>query len=826
MINKLKLTVLCTALGVVVHINQSNAQQKNSEKPADTVKAPSKPKGNSLKKIKPYAEVINKNFKSQKGLFTVHRYKDTTHFELSNDILNRDILIVNRLASVPNASNTFPGSVLDEKMIRFELGADSSIKMKLVEVNALVNPNSNIAKAVQKTFANSTIASFPIKAYATDSASYVIDLTKYLAEPGIFHSFSNNDGLGKLVAPSPLKDVEILSVHTFAENVEFMFRKNMTRKSANTVSNQATVETYTSMLLLPEVPMRRRLIDDRVGFFERSNEYYDDSQHRSEYLRFATRWRLEPKDGDVAKWKRGELVEPKKPIIIYIDPATPKQWVPYLIQGVNDWQKAFEAAGFKNAIIGKEWPVNDPNMHLGDARHSMIQYYPSTTANASGPHVGDPRSGEIIHTRINWYHNVMDVLDRWFKVQTAAVNPSARKAKLDDKTMGELVKTVSSHEVGHTLGLKHNFGSSSFTPVEQLRDAKYLKLHGHTVSIMDYARFNYVAQPEDKVAFEDLFPKVGAYDKWAIKWGYGYVGGKDEFEDSNILKKIVGKTLANSPNLVYLDGEMKSGDPRAQTEDLGDDAVAASNYGIKNLKLILANLNKWFKEDDQPYITIARYHQEILSQHRRYVEHVTKYIGAFTRDPKVIGEAGSSFKGIPKDRQVSAMKFLDEQVFTTQKWMIIPELEDMYSEPTYVVKNNATHRHVLGQLQHMTLNTLLHDGMFHKIWGNSLRFGDTYTVEDHLKLMNGMIWRELNAPKVEIDHFRRNLQKTYIGNLADILKYKNVQTAETDVPTIVKFELVSLKKLVETAINKAEGINKMHLEDVFERISHALNPKN
>ncbi|WP_293302448.1 zinc-dependent metalloprotease [Pedobacter sp. UBA4863] len=820
---KSKVLMLGMAIAGLIHANSSFGQVKADTVKKDTVKTV-KPKKDPLKKIKPYHEVVNKNYKSQTGMFSVHRYRDTTYFELSNTIINRDILIVNRLASISsNSSNVFPGELLDEQMIRFELGRDSTIKIRLIELEMMANPNSNLARAVKDANIGTIIASFPIKAYSKDSTSYVLDFTKYLTEPGLFHSIEGP--LNNFVSPV-LKDVEIVMLRPFAENVEFTLRKNMTRKKPTSVTNQATIETYTSMLLLPKVPMRRRLIDDRIGYFPKTYQYFDDKQQSYRPIGFASRWRLEPKEIDMEKWKRGELVEPKKQIVIYIDPNTPKQWVPYLIKGIDDWQKAFEHAGFKNAIIGKEWPVNDPNMHIGDARYSMIHYFPSRTPNARGPHVADPRSGEVINTRIEWYHNVMDILDRWFKIQTAAVNPSARKPKLDDKTMGELIRTVSSHEVGHTLGLTHNFGASSFTPVEKLRDAKYLKENGHTVSIMDYARFNYVAQPEDKIPMEDLFPKIGAYDKWAIKWGYGYVGGKDEFEEDKIHRKLVSKKLETNPNVVYLDGERLFGDARAQTEDLGDDAIVASNYGIKNLKVVMANLVKWFAEDGQDFSKIAKYHEEIMQQFIRYMGHVSYNHIGFTRDPKVGGNSGTVYKPISRERHIAVVKFFDEQIFTTPKWLVNTEVENLIKDAVYDSRANPSHLDAIAKFQHMSLTTLIRSIHLHRILGNGLRF-NTYTLEDHMQLMHEIIWRELKQPTIELDRYRRGLQRIYVDTYADIIKMVDINylSTSTDVQLLVKLDMKALKQEVENAIDKADGINKEHLKDIVLRIDRAFDPK-
>ncbi len=811
------------------------AQNKKKQRAAKnavvdtTKKVAPRPKVNPNKKIKPYTAVVNKSFKSQNGLFGVHRFKDTTYFEISDTLLKRDIMVINRISKAPGGIGMYAGEQLDEKMIQFEKGSDSSIR---VRYNLIINEadTSNVINAaVLRSSLNPMVASFPIVAYSKDSSSYVIDVSKFLIEMNFINSVDPSAKMNDAITTTNVKDVFIKSIRVYPINVELTISKNFMTKAkiGSSSSEPVSVETNTSFIMLPKTPMQRRYFDRRVGYFAQQYNAFADDQQRAEVREFIVRWRLEPKDSDVEKWKKGELVEPKKPIVIYIDPATPKQWVPFLIEGINDWQIAFEKAGFKNAIIGKAWPVNDTTMNMDDARYSIINYFPSEVANAYGPHVADPRSGEIIQTHIGWYHNVMDLLNRWYIVQAGATDPAARKAKFDDELMGQLIRFVSSHEIGHTLGLRHNFGSSSQTPVDSLRSLSYLKKYGHTASIMDYARFNYVAQPEDHIPQQYLFPRIGDYDTWAIEWGYKSSHAEDADEDKKIVSQwIVDRTSKNS-RLWFGDGETRKGDPRNQREDLGDNSMKASIYGIKNLKRILPNLKTWTYEKGGLYGNMARTHSELLNQYYRYLNHVLSNIGGIYRTYRSEDEKKPVFTATPKKLQQEAIVFFDKELFTTPFWLMNATVQDRDMEPIYDPKKNATGANFVEDMQVRTLNTLLDAVLLHQIMANHTRFGSGgYTVTEHINAMHNSIWKELKVPNVKMDSYRRNLQKSYVGALLDIVKTTNPETLETDLSSLVKVELQKLRSNIKSAIPKAtEPLNKYHLMDLEGRIAKVLDAK-
>jgi len=507
--------------------------------------------------------------------------------------------------------------------------------------------------------------------------------------------------------------------------------------------------------------------------------------------------------------------------------------VPYLIAGINDWNAAFEKAGFKNAIVGKEWPVGDKTMSLEDARYSVIRYFASDIENAYGPNVADPRSGEILEAHIGWYHNVMKLVHDWYMIQCSAVDPRARKMKFDDELMGDLIRFVSSHEVGHTLGLRHNMGSSSKTPVEKLRDKAWVEANGHTASIMDYARFNYVAQPEDNIGPRGLYPRIGDYDKWAIEWGYQYhPEAKDEEEDKKIMNKLAIDSLKN-PRL-WFGGEGQNFDPRAQTEDLGDNAMKASEYGIRNLKRILPNLPDWCREEADQYDNLSEEYANLVDEFGRWMGHVTKNVGGVQETLKSVEQPGDVYEATPKATQKDAVDFLNKQLFATPTWLLNKDVLNKFANPGT--------EELLSRVQDNILRSLLSPSRLYRLTVCTGRYGAAaYSVDDLLTDAKRGVWSELptGAP---IDIYRRNLQKVYIealGNLVNPapptappaglprgLVIFTGDTRNTDVPSVARAQLVELRSEITAAIPKeTDKVSKYHLQDVLERIKEALNPK-
>lgn len=582
-------------------------------------------------------------------------------------------------------------------------------------------------------------------------------------------------------------NTEIRTVKTWASST--------TANASAAFTGKVTVGLNTSFVLLPKVPMQRRLFDPRVGYFTDDFTLFSDNQQRVEPKRFITRWRLEPKDSaDAELMKRGILVEPRKPIVYYIDPATPKQWRPYLIQGVNDWQKAFEQAGFKNAIMAKEWPENDSTMSMEDARYSCIRYLASPIENAYGPNVHDPRSGEILESHICWYHNVMTLVHDWYMIQAGTLDEAAQKMKYDTDLMGQLIRFVSSHEVGHTLGLRHNFGSSSTVPVDSLRSRSFVIEHGHTPSIMDYARFNYVAQPEDSIPRAGIFPRIGDYDCWAIEWGYKPMfEAYDDISDHWELEKITSQRLANNRRLWFGDGETnRTNDARCQTEDLGDDAMKASYYGMLNLKRELKVLPEWTYQSGDIYgSNLSSVYTQVINQYMRYCMHVMRNLGGVYYDYKTVDEAGSMYTDEPRAKQERAFKFLCDNVIAVPQWLIDqPYISRILPSPQDYLNRIGT-RIVSNMSSASTLR----------------RLTSTYPVSDYLPALVNQLFAT-----AEPSAYLRALQNETVENLIAYLR-----TYPTgDVTSTVYQQLTKLQRKLDA--NKTNA----HYQSLAHKIACAL----
>ena len=819
-------------LGATTHVEAKIFERKKKKAQTEVKAAPVKQNINGLK---PYAQVITPKAKSSFGFLTVHKVDNNYFFEIPDSMLNRDILIVNRISKAPTSRQKsrvgYPGDILGSKVIRFENKDNKRILVREYSYRERSENKDGMFQSVRNSNTQPIVANFGIETIKKDSLTrnYVINVSVFLQKENPLFSFDADSkeyiGLLNMVGEGTYID----TLKAFPKNIEIS--TTVTYQSKKGMSNVGFLETgspripltyelNSSMVLLPEVPMKARLFDPRVGYFTVGYTDFDSNPQGIEYKKLITRWRLEPKDE--AAYLRGELVEPKKPITIYIDPATPKKWVPYLIQGVNDWQVAFEKAGFKNAIYALEAPTDDPSWSLEDARHSAIVYKPSDIPNASGPHINDPRTGEILETHINWYHNVMSLLRDWYMIQAGTIDEAARKMQLDDELMGQLIRFVSSHEVGHTLGLRHNFGSSHTVPVEKLRDKAWVEANGHTPSIMDYARFNYVAQPEDGITRAGIFPRIGIYDKWSIEWGYRWLPQfqtpEDEVAFSN--QSIIEK---QKTDVRYTFGtESDPNDPRNQSEDLGDDSMLASLYGIKNLKRIVPQILTWSYEPNKSYAGAGEIYSGVVSQFNRYLGHVTKNVaGIYSNSITVEQTDEIAREFVPANIQKRAIAFLNEQLFTTPEWLIDRQLME---------KAKILPMNVICSLQSGVLARLINKNTLNKMSENEILNGKkAYTSAQMFNDLKKVIWSNLG----QSDIYKRNMQKAYVENLINLLDKKGnadknasgKRPVYSEAPAIAHGQLTELKRLATSAASMTSGTAKGHYQNLITLIDTALSNK-
>jgi hypothetical protein len=818
--------------------------RKGKDKGAVQMPLKALPDSSKGSKLKPYGDVITKKAVTQQGLFVVHQLDDKYYFELPDSLFDREILVVTRFVRTPAGAGNYGGEALNEQTIRWVKGPAGKVFLRVVTLVNAADSTNAIYKAVNNANMEPIMAAFDIKANSKDSAGVVIDVTDFLKGDNSLLSFSAYQkkayGFTALAADRSY----ISSVRSYPLNTEIRAVKTFNAIPVSETSRglpatenagAVTIELNNSFIMLPKVPMRKRFFDYRVGFFASDYVVYGDEQQQVKEDVYIHRWRLEPREEDMEKWKRGELVTPKKQIVYYIDPATPKKWRPYLIAGINDWQKAFEQAGFKDAIVGKEWPENDTTMSLEDARYSVVRYFASPRENAYGPNIADPRSGEILESHIGWYHNVMKLVHDWYMIQAGAVDQRARKMKFDDELMGQLIRFVSSHEIGHTLGLRHNMGASYATPVEKLRDKAWVEAHGHTSSIMDYARFNYVAQPEDNISPAGLYPRIGDYDKWAIQWGYKPIlDVKTAEAEKPVLNKWIKDSLSANPRL-WFSGEGRDFDPRSQAEDLGDNSVKASVYGMKNLQRIVPHLMEWTKEDDgDDYSNLVQMYKAVTQQFDRYTTHVLKNVGGIYQTAKSVDQPGELYAPVPKAIQKEAVAFLNQQLFQTPEWLMDKAILNRINNP-YVTEQ-------VSQAQSLLLMTLIGPGRLNRLVVNTNRFDhhDTYTAEELLEDVKAGIWKELSAGKA-VSNMRRDLQKAYVMNIialfdpssipagtiqALMVSVSPIKNSNSDVPAIGRAHLIGLKRDIVNAIpHISDKPTKQHLEFLLYTINKALDKK-
>ena len=762
----------------------------------------------------PYLKIVKEGGSVREGLFTVRHIKDDWYLEVPDSLLGRMMLAVTRFTSVPQEFKMVTGEEVNRSAVYFEQYGEKTIFLREYVQSQYAKPEDRIAISLKQSTIDPIVWKFDVIGRNPETNAQLINVTKWLMGENKVTNFSSLDrtlvGIGSLQTDRTFID----TIKTYPINVEIASLRTYSMNSGRIPTSKtgsATLSLNTSLVLLPQDPMQPRYADERVGYFNSKITEFSDNE-TANHEAIIMRYRLEPKDP--AAYKAGKLVEPKKPIVFYIDPATPKKWAKYLKLGIEDWQKAFEEAGFKNAIVAKDWPENDSTMSIDDARFSVLRYLPSETENAYGPRIVDPRSGEIIEAHICWYHNVMNLVKKWYMVQCGPLDKRAQKMEFSDELMGQLIRFVSSHEVGHSLGLRHNMIASQATPVEKLRDKAWVEKYGHTASIMDYARFNYVAQPEDNISEKGLFPRINDYDKWAIKWGYQYRPEfKDPAKEKKVLRAEVTKMLTGNRRLWWCGDEGKGTDPRSQSEDLGDNQMRANDYGLKNLQRVMAHIEEWTAQPDGQYDDLDFIHRAVRAQYQRYVNHVQKYL--FSKYVNnVPGEKPHDI--VPRELQREAIDWLARNVLEAPLWLY----------PKNVVgKLGVDYADEIRNRQQTIIAMMLSPNAIMNLQSSQYASEKAYSVDEYFNDIFDAVWKPLSDKDEENNSFRRLQQRSYVDFLGMAINGStgsdglNTSMAQrSDAVLYIEMHLDKVENYLKNVSQQPSTLNALHYKDLLLRV--------
>jgi hypothetical protein len=829
-----KLLSVLVILSLVVPLAaQKKPKDTKTPPPAPAVKqeapAPAKP---AEGEPKPYDKVITPEFATQSGMIKVHSLKSKVYFEIPKAELDKDLLLVVQIKKSPSEAS-YPGQSVQDMVVRWEL-RENKLLLRSISYANIADPSEPIARAVEAMNTGTIMMAFPVEAFAADG-SPVIDPVKFFT-----------GDVNEIPVKKVLGGQSIDPARTFFDKAR-VFPINLNVQATQTFNPKPpelppgfppqyayllpptpspTAVVHYSFIKLPEKPMMGRLVDDRVGYFTHDHTDYGRPEHETTVRQFIARWRLEKRDPSAAK------SEPVKPIVFYVDPATPAKWAPYVKRGVEAWQPAFEEAGFINAIQAKyaPSPAEDPDWSADDARVSTIRWVPSTVANAMGPHVSDPRSGEILEADVEIYHNVQQLARDWYWTQSGPLDPRSKTLPIPDAVMGDILLYIVTHEVGHSLGLPHNFKASATYPIEKIRDKDWVKKNSHVPTLMDYARFNYVAQPEDGLDPVDLIPKIGPYDVFCIKWGYSPIpSAKTPDEEKPTLNEWC-KPQETTPWLRFSTAGTRGTDPGEETEAVGDiDPVEATRLGILNLKRVMDMLPAAVLRPGENYDELDHMYTAVWSQLRLELGHVANLVGGYDSEPKTGPVPGVRFTPVSEARQKAAVKFLNENLFKTPAWIEPAEILRKV-EPT------SGQARLLG-LQQGILSNVLTQGRTTRLQEHEAILGaKAYTIAELLSDLRAGIFGEFAGEAVKVDPYRRNLQRAFITVLGTRLNpppaaAAGMGAASPALPTddsrgAIRAELKSIRGLLQTKVAvAADTPTRNHAQDLIDQIGVILDPR-